>query len=196
MFNKFAKAIRWSILIGMLYTLYVIAIKDDVKFNNETDERVLVEMASKTSKRTEKFLIYQQLHRLFPENEEYKKSYNETIKIQADGLVFAHEKMLLPEPKGNYVYIEKIEFATDSSGSFFLIFNMKEKFIKLDKQIQNTIKKMFQIGHKGIYEHYGFDDSFKLLIVPTFDNKDGVEVMDLGRKKKKVLPQIPRKEGE
>ena len=196
MFNKFAKAIRWSILIGMLYTLYVITIKEDVTFNNETDEKVLVQMVNDTSKRTEKFLIYQQLHKLFPENEEYKKSYNKTIKIQADGLVFAHEKMLIPEPKGNYVYIEKIEFATDSSGSFFLIFNMGEKFTKLPKQIQETIKKMFKISHKGIYEHYAFNESFKLLIVPTFDSKDGLEVMDLGRKKKKVLPVVPRLEGE
>jgi len=30
---------------------------------------------------------------------------------------------------------------------------------------------------------------FKLLIVPTFDSKDGVEVMDLGRKEKVVIPQ-------
>ncbi len=48
MFNKFAKTVRWSILLGMLYTVYVIAFKDDVKFNNETDEKVLVEMAQET----------------------------------------------------------------------------------------------------------------------------------------------------
>ncbi len=191
MFNKFAKAIRWSILLGMLYTLYIITIKDDVTFNNETDEKVLVEMANKTSKRTQKFLIYQQLHTLFPKNEDYKKSYDESIKIQADGLVFAHEKMLIPEPKGNYIYIEKIEFATGSDGAFFLIFNMREKFGKLDKQTQKTIKKMFKISHKGIYEHYGFDASFKLLIVPTFDSKDGIKIMDLGRKEKMVIPQAP-----
>jgi hypothetical protein len=196
MFNKFVKAIRWSILLGMLYTLYVITIKDDVTFNNETDEKVLVQMVNETSKRTEKFLIYQQLHKLFPENESYKKSYDETIKVQADGLLFAHEKMLIPEPKGNYIYIEKIEFATDIYGSFFLIFNMKEKFTKLDKQTQNTLRNMFEITHRGIYEHYGFDGSFKLLIVPTFDSKDGLEIMDLGRKEKVVIPQVPRIEGE
>ncbi len=196
MFNKFAKVIRWSILLGMLYTLYVIMIKDDIKFNNETDEKVLVQMANETSKRTEKFLIYQQLYRLFPKNESYKKSYKESLKVQADGLLFAHEKMLLPEPKGNYVYIKKIEFATDSSGLCFLIFNMKEEFVKLDKQTQGTLKNMFAITHKGIYEHYGFDGSFKLLIVPTFDSKDGLKIMDLGRKEKHLIPQAPKMEGK
>ena len=191
MFNKFAKAIRWSILLGMLYTLYVITIKDDITFNNETDEKVLVQMASKVSKRTEKFLIYQQLHKLFPNNDTYTKSYEESLKVQADGLVFAHEKMLLPEPKGNYVYIEKVEFATGSNGALFLIFNMKESFVKLDAPTQKTLKSMFLITHRGIYEHYGFDSSFKLLIVPIFDSKEGLEIMDLGRKPKKVLPQIP-----
>ncbi len=160
MFNKFAKAIRWSILLGMLYTLYVIMIKDDIKFNNETDEKVLVQMVNETSKRSEKFLIYQQLHKLFPKNEDYEKSYKDSLKVQADGLLFAHEKMLLPEPKGNYVYIKKIEFATNNSGSSFLIFNMKDGFEKLDKQTQNTLKNMFAITHKGIYEHYGFDGLF------------------------------------
>ncbi len=189
MFNKFAKAIRWSILLGMLYTLYVIMIKDDIKFNNETDEKVLVQMVNETSKRSEKFLIYQQLHKLFPKNEDYEKSYKDSLKVQADGLLFAHEKMLLPEPKGNYVYIKKIEFATDSAGSSFLIFNMKEEFVKLDKQTQSTLKNMFAITHRGIYEHYGFDASFKLLIVPTFNSKDGVNIMDLGRKEKVVIPQ-------
>ena len=196
MFNKFAKAIRWSILIGMLYTLYVITIKDDVKFNNETDEKVLVEMAKKTSKRTEKFLIYKQLHKLFPKNSIYTESYTKSLKVQADGLVFAHEKMLLPEPKGNYIYVEKVEFATKSDGSLFLILNMKDGFEKLDDQTHKTLKSMFQITHKGIYEHYGFDGSFKLLIVPTFESKEGVEIMDLGRKKKKVMPMVPRLKGE
>ena len=191
MFGKFAKAVRWSILLGMLYTLYVIAIKDDVVFNNETDEKVLLEMAEKTPKRKEKFLIHQQLYKLFPENDAYKNSYEERLKVQADGLVFAHEKMLIPEPKGNYVYIEKVEFATDNNGALFLIFNMKESFTKLDKQTQKTLQSMFLITHRGIYEHYGFDSSFKLLIVPTFDSKDGLEIMDLGRKEKKIIPQIP-----
>lgn len=196
MFNKFAKAIRWSILIGMLYTLYVIAIKDNVTFNNETDEKVLIQMLNDTSKRSEKFLIYKQLHKLFPKNDTYTESYNKHLKIQADSLVFAHEKMLIPEPKGNYIYIEKIEFATKSDGSLFLIFNMKDGFEKLDERTHKTLKNMFEISHKGIYEHYGFDESFKLLIVPTFNSKDGLEIIDLGRKPKKVLPQIPRKEGE
>jgi 16S rRNA G1207 methylase RsmC len=191
MFNKFAKAIRWSILLGMLYTLYVVAIKDDVVFNNETDEKVLVEMAEQTSKRKEKFLIHQQLHKLYPENDSYQKSYEESLKVQADGLVFAHEKMLIPEPKGNYVYVEKVEFAEGGDGSLYLIFTMKDKFAQLDKQTQETLKSMFLLTHKGIYEHYGFDSSFKLLIVPAFDSKEGLEVMDLGRKEKKAVPQIP-----
>lgn len=193
MFNKFTKAIRWSILLGILYTLYVIMIKDDIRFNNETDEKVLVEMVNKTSKRTEKFLIYQQLNTLFPENEAYKKSYDESVKVQADGLLFAHKKMLAPEPKGNYIYIKKIEFATDSDGSFFLIFNMSKKFSKLDKQTQNTLKNMFEITHKGIYEHYGFDGTFKLLIIPVLDSKEGLEIMNsVEREEKTVVPQRPR----
>ena len=117
----------------MLYTLYVIAIKDDVTFNHETDEKVLIQMASDTSKRKEKFLIYKQLHKLFPQNETYTESYNKHLKIQADGLLFAHEKMLIPKPKGNYIYIEKIEFATKSDGSLFLIFK-KDGFEKLDER--------------------------------------------------------------
>lgn len=180
MFNKFAKAVRWSILIGMLYTIYIVAIKDDVQFNNETDEKILVEMAQKTSKKKEKFLIYGQLHKLFPENESYEKSYKETIEVQAKGILFAHKKMLIPEPKGNYKYIEKLEFAEDSNDSFVLVFNMTEEFAKLDDSTQKTLKSMFLITHKGIYEHYGFDKSFRLFIVPIFDTKDGIKIMDLG----------------
>lgn len=191
MFNRFTKAVRWSILLGMLYTLYVVTIKDDISFDGETEEKVLVEMAQQTPKRTEKFLIYQQLHRLFPENDTYTKSYEETLKIQADGLLFAHEKMMMPEPKGNYTYIEKIEFATQDDGALFLIFNMKESFTKLDEQTRQTLKKMFHLTHRGIYEHYGFDTSFRLLMVPTFDSKDGLEVMDLGRTVKDISPQSP-----
>ena len=58
MFNKFAKAVRWSILLGMIYTIYVIAFKDNVEFSNETDEKVLLQMAQKTSKKKEDFLIF------------------------------------------------------------------------------------------------------------------------------------------
>ena len=181
MFNKFAKAVRWSVLLGMLYTIYAIAIKDDVEFNNQTDEKVLVEMAEKTSKKREKFLIYQQLHHLYPENKSYKTSYQETIKVQAKGVLFAHNKMLIPEPKGNYRYIEKIEFAEDSNGSFVLVFNMSEEFSKIDAKNQETLKSMFLITHRGIYEHYGFDKSFRLFIVPTFDTKEGINIMKLGR---------------
>ena len=101
--------------------------------------------------------------------------------------------MLIPEPKGNYIYIEKIEFATKSDGSLFLIFK-KDGFEKLDERTHKTLKNMFEINHKEIYEHYRFDDSLKLLIVPTFDKRDGLEIMDLGRKPKKVAPQIARKE--
>ena len=195
MFNKFAKAIRWSILLGMLYTLYVVTIKDDVKFNNETDEKVLVEMANKASKRTEKFLIYQQLHTLFPKNDDYKNYYKESLKVQADGIVFAHEKMLMPEPKGNYKYIRQVEFATGSKEKNFLIFNMTAPFLPLNNQTQQTLKSMFLLMHKGIYEHYGFDSSFKLLIVPTYDSKDGLNIIDLGREEKKEIPQTIHAEG-
>ena len=182
MFNKFAKAVRWSILLGMLYTLYVIAFKDNIEFTNQTDEKVLVNMAKKSSKRTEKFLIYQQLHHLYPKNESYKTSYRETIKVQAEGVLFAHNKMLMPEPKGNYKYIEEIEFGEDNNGSFILLFNMTKEFEQLDHQTQKTLQSMFRITHKGIYEHYGFDTSFKLLIIPTFDTKEGINVMELGSK--------------
>ena len=191
MFGKFAKAVRWSILLGMLYTLYVVAIKDDVVFNNETDEKVLLEMAEQTPKRKEKFLIYQQLHKLLPENDTYRNSYEKSLKVQADGIVFAHEKMLIPEPKGNYIYIEKVEFAKGSDGSLFLIFTMKDAFVELDEQTQKTLQSMFLVTHRGIYEHYGFDSSLKLLIVPVFGSKEGLEIMDLGRKEKKAIPQIP-----
>ena len=177
--------------MGMLYTLYVVAIKDDVVFNNETDEKVLLEMAKQTHKKKEKFLIYQQLYKLFPENDVYKNSYEESLKVQADGIVFAHEKMLIPEPKGNYIYIEKVEFATDNNGALFLIFNMKDTFAKLEEQTQKTLQSMFLVTHRGIYEHYGFDSSFKLLIVPVFNSKEGLEIMDLGREEKKITPQIP-----
>ena len=188
MFNKFAKAVRWSILLGMIYTIYVIAFKDNVEFNNETDEKVLLQMAQKTSKKKEKFLIFQQLHKLHPENVAYKTSYEEAIKVQAKGVIFAHEKMLLPEPKGNYKYIENLDFAKDSNGSFVLVLNMREEFVNLDAKTQKILKSMFLVTHKGIYEHYGFDESFRMLIVPTFDTKDGIEILESGRAKS-IVPK-------
>ncbi len=120
------------------------------------------------------------MHRLHPENISYKTSYEESVKVQAKGILFAHQKMLIPEPKGNYKYIKKLEFAEDSNDSFVLVFNMTEEFEKLDDATQKTLKSMFLITHKGIYEHYGFDKSFRLFISPTFDNKEGIKVMALG----------------
>jgi len=150
MFNKFAKSIRWLILAGMLYTLYSVILKDDVEFNNQTDENSLIEMAKKTDNSRDRLLINRQLCKLKPKNSEYQKAYLESVKEQANKLIDVHEKMLLPVPLGNYKYIKNIEFARDKSGNFALVFNLTKNFNEsLDKKSQNTLKKMFQITHDG-----------------------------------------------
>ncbi len=185
MFNKFAKAIRWTVLAGMLYTLYVITIKDDIAFTNQSDEKTLVEIGQNASKNKDRFFAYRQLCKLYPENSVYKEKYIEILKQQANGLLDAHEKMLIPVPVGNYRYIKKIEFAEDDNGTYSLIFNLTDIFMEQDDKTKATLKKMFKISHHGIYKHYGFDDSLKLLLVPTYDRKDSVSIIDLGRKYEK-----------
>ena len=181
MFNKFAKVIRWTVLAGMLYTLYVITIKDDMKFTNQTDEKTLVEIGQNASKNKDRFFAYRQLCKLYPENSVYKEKYIEILKQQANGLLDAHEKMLIPVPVGNYRYIKKIEFAQDTNGTYALIFNLTDIFMEQDDKTKTTLKKMLEISHHGIYKHYGFDDSLKLLLVPAYDTKDSVSIIDLGR---------------
>ena len=171
MFNKIAKVVRWSILFGMLYTLYSVTIKDTVKFENQTDEKVLLQMAKDSSKSKELFQIRQQLAILFPQNKEYQEEFKKILKQQSDKLLEAHNKMLIPVAIGNYRYVKNIEFGKDKNGKFVLIFNMTELFDKnLDKKTQLMIKKMLEISHQGIYEYYGFKKGMKLLLVPTFDN--------------------------
>jgi len=187
MFNKFAKSIRWLILAGMLYTLYTMILKDDIEFNNQTDEKTLVKMAKKTDKSRDRFVINRQLCKLKPESSEYQKAYLKSVKEQANKLIDVHEKMLLPVPLGNYRYIENIEFAKDKSGNFALVLNMTKIFNEeLDKKTQNTLKSMFEITHDGIYTHFGFNKGMKLLLVPTFDTLDNVEIIDLNRKTAKL----------
>ncbi len=194
MFNKIAKTIRWTILVGMLYTIYVITIKDNMGFNNQTDEKTLVQMAKNSTHSQELFKIQKQLTMLFPTNEQYKKDFDIILKQQANKLVDAHEKMLLPHPVGNYRYVEKIEFGKDQIGKFVLILNLTEIFDeKLDEKTKITLRNMFYITHHGIYEHYGFDRLMRLLIVPTYDTKDNIEVIDLGRiyKNESQIPLAP-----
>ena len=182
MYNKLVKSFRWIILAGMLYTLYVVMLKDDVEFNNQTDEKVLVELAKKSNKSRDIFVIRKKLLELNPTNKEYKDAYDISVKEQANKLLDAHEKMLLPMPLGNYRYVNNIKFATDKDGKFVLILKLTKIFDeKIDTNTQKTIKKMLEITHNGIYTHYAFDDGMKLLLVPTFDSMDGVEVMDLNR---------------
>lgn len=181
MFNKFAKSIRWIVLAGMLYTLYAIMLKDDVEFNNQTDEATLVEMAKKTNKSRDKFTINKQLVKLFPQNKEHQESYNASVREQANKLIDAHEKMLFPMPLGNYRYVKNIRFAKDKEKGFALILNLTTVFDKeLDVPTQQTLKHMLKITHEGMYKHYGFED-MKLLLVPTFDSIDAVEIIDLNR---------------
>jgi len=181
MFNKFAKSIRWIILVGMLYTLYAIMLKDDVEFNNQTDEATLVKMAKKTNKSRDKFIINKQLIKLFPNNQEHQKSYEESVKEQANKLIDAHEKMLLPMPLGNYRYVKNIRFAKDKNSKYVLVLNLTTIFDNdLDKETQKTLAKMLKITHEGIYQYYGFKE-MKLLLVPTFDSIDEVEIIDLNR---------------
>lgn len=192
MFNKIAKTIRWTILLGMLYTLYSITIKDSVEFTNQTDEKILVQMAKETSKSKDLFKIREQLTSLFPNNEQYKKDFKDIVKQQANKLLDAHEKMLLPHPIGNYRYVQKVEFGKDKDGKFVLILNLTEIFDKkLDIKSKNELKKMFFITHHGIYEHYGFDKNMRLILSPTYDNKKDIEILDLERVYEKELTKIP-----
>lgn len=194
MFNKFAKVIRWSILFGMLYTLYAITIKEDIEFRNQTDEKVLMKLAEDTNVNKDKYLIYKKLVNLYPLNSKHKEGFNKILKLQANGLLDAHEKMLFPIAKGNYRYIKKIEFGKDENNQYLLIFNFTEIFQKeLDDKTKITLKKMFDITHKGIYEHYGFEKDMKLLLVPTFDSKDGVKIINLDRVYKEKLQEVPQK---
>ena len=138
MFNKIAKTIRWTILLGMLYTLYSITIKDNVEFINQTDENTLIKMAKDTSKSKELFKIRKQLTTLFPANKQYQNDYLNIVKIQANKLLDAHEKMLIPVAIGNYRYVKKIEFGKDKDDKFVLILNLTELF---DKQLGERTKK-------------------------------------------------------
>ncbi|MCK5295115.1 MAG: hypothetical protein KAJ49_10700 [Arcobacteraceae bacterium] len=191
MFNKFAKVIRWSILIGMLYTLYTITIKDDVEFKGETDEKVLVNMVAKASKNKDKFTIQKQLITLFPKNEQYQKDFITIIKQQANALIDAHEKMLIPLPIGNYRYINSLEFGQFSDGNYVLIMNMSKIFHeKVIPKKQELIANMFRVTHRGMYEHFGFDNSLKLVIVPTFHKTDNITILDLNRKDKIEVPTV------
>lgn len=195
MFNKFAKVIRWSILLGMLYTLYVITIKDKMEFKNQTDEKTLVDIGQNGAKNKDRFLAYKKLCKLHPQKSEYKEKYTEVLKQQANGLLNAHEKMMLPLPVGNYRYIDKIEFGQDSEGKYVLIFNLTKIFQKQDKKTQDTLKQIFIVSHHGIYKHFGFDDDMRLLLVPTYDKKEDVGVIDLGRKYEEFIevPNQPEK---
>lgn len=182
MFNKLIKSLRWVILAGMLYTLYTIMLKDDIEFNNQTDENVLVELAKKTDKSRDRFVIHKRLIELYPDNKQYQDAYFISVKEQANKLVDAHEKMLFPMPLGNYRYIKNIRFAKDKDGEFVLVLNLTKIFNEeLDKQTQKTLKKMFYITHNGMYKHYAFDDGMRLLLVPTFDSLETIEIIDLNR---------------
>lgn len=193
MFNKFAKVIRWSILFGMLYTLYAITIKEDIEFRNVSDEKVLMQLGEKTNINKDKYLIYKKLVSLYPLNNDHKKNFNKILKIEANGLIDAHEKMLLPRPKGNYRYVKNIEFGIDKENKYVLILNLTKIFDeRLDDNTKKTLKKMFLITHRGMYQHFGFED-VRLLLVPTFDLKDDIKIMELGRVYKDKLAEVPQK---
>ena len=194
MFNKIAKTIRWTILLGMLYTLYSITIGNDVEFENQKDEILLLDMAKNTNKSAELFKIRRQLAVLFPENIQYKENFDAIVKQQANKLLDAHEKMLIPIAIGNYRYIKKIDFGKDKEGKFVLVFNLTKIFDeKLDERTKKELKKIFYITHHGIYEHYGFDKDMRLVLTPTFDDKSEVEIIDLGRVYEKEITNIPPK---
>ena len=119
MFNKFAKVIRWSIVAAMLYSLYVVILKDDLEFKNETDEKVLVEMAKTAAHSRDEFMINKRLIELFPQKEQHQASYLASVKKQANNLLDAHEKLLYPHPSGNYRYIKNVKFGQKKDGSFY-----------------------------------------------------------------------------
>lgn len=192
MFNKVAKTIRWTILLGMLYTLYSITIDNDIEFNNQKDELTLIEMARNTNKSAELFKIRRQLATLFPDNVQYEEDFNEIVKRQANKLLDAHEKMLVPVAIGNYRYIKKIDFGKDKDDKFVLVFNLTKLFDeKLDKRTQKELKKIFYITHHGIYEHYGFDKDMRLVLTPTYDDKSEIEIFDLDRVYEGDIPKVP-----
>ncbi len=181
MFNKFAKSIRWIVLAGMLYSLYVMMFKDDIKFNNQTDEKTLIEMAEKTKNTRDKLVINRQLITLFPKNKTHQKSFEESVKEQANKLMYAHEKMLFPMPLGNYRYVRNIRFAKDKDSKYVLILNLTSIFDeKTDEKTQKTLAKMLRITHNGMYQHFGFKE-MRLLLAPTFDSLDDVDIIDLNR---------------
>ncbi len=188
MFNKFAKSVRWIVLAGMLYTLYVMFFKDNLEFNNQSDPKVLIEIAKKSSNSRDTFVIYKRLISLYPDNEEYQKLYDESMKKQANRVIDAHEKMLLPVAIGNYRYVRNVRFGEDKDGEYVLILNMTTIFGQQDKNTKNTLKKMFQITHDGIYTHYGFNEGMRLLLVPDFDILDDIKIIDLKRKTLELPP--------
>ena len=188
MFNKFAKSIRWIVLAGMLYSLYVVMMKDDLEFNNQTDEATLVKMAKEANKSRDTFMINKRLIELFPNNQEHQLSYIESVKQQANKLIDAQEKMLYPVAIGNYRYVRNIKFGIDENKKFVLILNLTKIFQEeVDTKNQKTLEGMFKMTHHGMYQHFGFDE-MRLLLVPTFDSLDNIEIIDLGRKDKE-LPQ-------
>lgn len=192
MFNKLARIVRWTILLGMLYTLYSITMKNDIEFNNQKDESLLLQMAIDTTKSKELFKIRKQLTKLFPQNEEYREDFNYIVKQQANKLLDAHEKMLLPVAIGNYRYIKKIEFGIDKDDKFVLILNLTKVFDEqLTKSSKEELKKIFYITHHGIYEHYGFDKDMRLLLTPTYDDKSAINIIDLDRNYEEGLVEIP-----
>lgn len=191
MFNKFAKIIRWTILFGMLYTLYAITIKEDIEYKDVADEKILLSLATDTNINKDKYLIYKKLLTLYP-SDNNKDNFDNILRIQANGLLDAHEKMLFPLAKGNYRYVENIEFGKDKNENYVLIFNLTKVFDKdLTQSDKNTLKKMFELTHRGIYEHYGFDKNFKLLLSPSFNSKDEIEIIDLNRVYEEKLQEVP-----
>lgn len=189
MFNKFAKSIRWIVLAGIIYSLYVVMIKDDVEFNNQTNETTLVKMAKNANKSRDTFMINKRLVKLFPKSKEHQKNYMKSVKQQANKLIDAHEKMLFPVAIGNYRYIKNIEFGVDKDKKFVLILNLTDIFQEdVDKKTQKTLARMFKMTHNGMYQHFGFNE-MELLLVPTFYTADNIKIIDLNRTNKE-LPEV------
>ena len=177
----FSKFVRLIFLAGILYSLYIILLKDKVEFSNQTDEKTLIEMAEKTKNSRDKLIINRQLITLFAENETHQKNYENSIKEQANRLINAHEKMLTPMPIGNYRYVKNIRFAKDKDSKYVLILNLTDMFDKkLDKSTQNTLAKVLRTTHNGMYKHFGFKE-LKLYLPPTFDSLEDLSIIDLNR---------------
>jgi hypothetical protein len=158
-------------------------LKDDLEFNNQTDEATLVELAKNTNHSHDEFIIEKQLIKLFPDKKEHQLTYEKSLKKQANQLIDAHEKMLLPMPLGNYRYVKSVKFAKEKANDkkYVLVLTLTSIFDKkLKAPIQKKLKHMFQITHDGMYKHYGFD-KMRLILVPTFDSLDEVEIVDLNR---------------